>query len=165
MPCNVASSELTEALSRIGPSHGCGQEILRPCTLVLRNGQTVLRALGSEDARGFHTDWWIHPDEVAEVRECPLRMPAHLADKLYRAGESGMGYEIFTMDLRSGENLVFVTGNIVDFPDLPEGVTTFDILDVHPHEGRERSQREGYRSCASFRWLYYLPHGAGRLPR
>ena len=84
-------------------------------------------------------------------------MPAHLATRLYAAGESGMGYEIFTMDLRSGQSLVFVTGNLVDFPDLPEGVTCDDILDVHPHEGRERSQREGYRGSAEFRWLYFLP--------
>jgi len=69
-----------------------------------------------------------------------------------------MGYEIFTIDLRSGRNLVFVTPNIVDFPDLPKGVTTDDILDVHPHEGRERSQREGYRGCAEFKWLFYVPH-------
>ena len=71
-----------------------------------------------------------------------------------------MGYEIFTMDLRSGQSLVVVTGNVVDFPDLPEGVTTDDILDVHPHEGRERSQREGNRGSAEFRWLYFLPHDA-----
>ena len=52
-----------------------------------------------------------------------------------------MGYEIFTMELRSGQTLVFVTGNVVDFPDLPEGVTTADILDVHPHEGRGSRSR------------------------
>ena len=71
-----------------------------------------------------------------------------------------MGYEIFTMDLRSGQRLVFITGNVVDFPDLPEGVTADDILDVHPHKGRERSQREGYRGSAEFRRLYFLPNDA-----
>jgi hypothetical protein len=87
-------------------------------------------------------------------------MPAHLATRLYSAGESGQGYEIFTMDLRSGQSLVFVTGNVVDFPDLPEGVTTGDILDVHPHEGRERTARESYRGSAEFRWFYFLPYDA-----
>jgi hypothetical protein len=156
MPCNFASKELTAALRAIEPSR-CYAEVLRPCTLILRDGSTVVRALASEEARGFQTDGWIHPDEVAEVRLCRYRMPAHLASRLYAAGESGMGYEIFTLDLRSGQSLVFVTGNLVDFPDLPEGVTTDDILDVHPHEGRERSQREGYRGSAKFRWLYFLP--------
>ena len=84
-------------------------------------------------------------------------MPAHLATKLYRAGESGMGYELFTRLLRSGLSLVFVTPNSVDFPDLPEGVTSDDILDVLPHEGRERSAREGYRVTAQFKWCYYVP--------
>jgi hypothetical protein len=84
-------------------------------------------------------------------------MPAHLATKLYAAGESGMGYTIFTMDFRSGDSVVFATGGVVDFPDLPEGLTADDILDVHPHEGRERSQREGYRGSADFKWLFFLP--------
>lgn len=156
MPCNVASKLLTAAFRRIEPSFGYGEEMLRPCTLVLRDGSTVVRALCSEDARGFHTDWWIHPDDVVEVRECPYRMPAVLATKLYRAGESGMGYQLFTLDLHSGENFVFVTGTIVDFPDLPEGITCRDILDVHPHEGRERTFRETYRSSASFKECFYV---------
>lgn len=155
MPCNIASKELTEALRAIEPSRSHG-EVLRPCTLVLRDGTTVVRALASEEARGFHTDWWIHPDEVAEVRTCPYRMPAHLATKLYTAGESGMGYEIFTLDLRSGVELVFVTSNVVDFPELPEGVTTEDIVGVHPHQGRTQS----YRGSAEFRWFYFLPYDA-----
>ncbi|MBI4229262.1 MAG: hypothetical protein HY608_00345 [Planctomycetes bacterium] len=159
MPCNIASKELTAALRAIEPSRSYG-EVLRPCTLILHDGTTVVRALASEEARGFHTDWWIHPDEVAEVRLCPFRMPAHLATRLYAAGESGMGYEIFTMDLRSGQSLVFVTGNVVDFPDLPDGITTDDVLDVHPHEDRERAVRESYRGSAVFRWFYFLPHDA-----
>src|SRR4051794_35174533 len=113
MPCNVASKELTEAFRKIEPSN-TNHEILRPCTIILRNGTVVPKVLASEDARGFQTDWWIHPDEVAEVRPSIERMPAPLAKKLYSAGESGMGYEIFTMVLKSGETLVFVTGNIVD---------------------------------------------------
>ena len=155
----VISKELTAALRAIEPSH-CYGKLLRPCTVVLRNGTTIVRALASEDAPGLRTDWRIHRDEIAEVRPYPFRMPAHLATKLYSAGESGMGYEIFTMDLRSGQRLVFITGNVVDFPDLPEGVTADDILDVHPHKGRERSQREGYRGSAEFRRLYFLPHDA-----
>lgn len=157
MPCNIASPEITAALLAIEPSHS-NAEILRPCTLVLRDGTTVLRALASEDARGFHTDWWIHPSQVAGVLPCPLRMPAKLATKLYAAGESGMGYELFTMELRSGESLVFVTSNIVDFPKLPEGVTTEDIIDVHPHKGRERTQKEGYQTGADFKWLYFMSY-------
>ena len=82
-------------------------------------------------------------------------MPPELATKLYDAGESGMGYEIFKMSVKSGATFVFVTGNIVDFPDLPDGLTTADIVDVFPHQGREES-KDGYRKGAPFKWCFYM---------
>jgi hypothetical protein len=60
------------------------------------------------------------------------RLPADLANKLYARGESGMGYMVFTIVLRDGRRLPRVTGNLVDFPALPDGVTTSDIADVVP---------------------------------
>ena len=82
-------------------------------------------------------------------------MPAHLASKLYAAGESGMGYEIFTMKLTDGTSHVFITGNIVDFPDYPVGHDCRDVVDVFPHQGREESKR-GYRRGRDFRWCFYV---------
>ncbi len=154
-PCNYASASLTVAFQRIAPSFT--EYVHRPCTLVLHNGEPVERALCIEEGRGFHTSGWIHPDEVAEVCECKTRLPPHLATKLYRAGESGMGYLLFTLELYSGADFVYVIGGGADFLDLPEGATTADIKDVHPHEGRERANRDGYRGSAVYRLCYYLP--------
>jgi len=126
-----------------------------PCSLLLTDGTTIERAICVEDHRGFRGDYWIHPDDVASIKKSPQRMPAQLASKLYVAGESGMGYEIFKMKMRSGEEFVFVTGNVVDFPDLPSGFTSADIADVLPHQGREESKK-GYRGRASFRWCFYV---------
>ncbi len=153
-PCNLASESLTRAFQRIAPSFS--EFVHRPCTLVLFTGEVVERALCIEEARGFHASGWIHPDEVENVLECPTRLPPHLATKLYRAGESGMGYLIFILELHSGEDFVYVTGGCFDFLDLPDGVTTGDIKDVHPHEGRERANRDGYRGNAPCRLCYYL---------
>ena len=89
------------------------------------------------------------------IEESNRRMPAALASKLYAAGESGMGYEIFKMRMRSGEEFVFVTGNVVDFPDLPEEFSSADIVNVYPHEGREESKK-GYRGDATFTWCFYV---------
>jgi hypothetical protein len=66
-----------------------------------------------------------------------------------------MGYEIFKMKMRDGTSHVVVTGNIVDFPDFPEGYEAKDVLDVYPHQGREESQR-GYRQARPFEWCFYV---------
>ena len=83
-------------------------------------------------------------------------MPAKLATKLYEAGESGMGYEIFTLRMKSNEEFVFVTNNVVDFPDLPEGFTTSDIKSVFPHKGREHAMGTSHRRGADFQWCFYM---------
>jgi hypothetical protein len=89
-----------------------------------------------------------------------LRLPAKLANKLHMAGESGMGYLLFTLSLKSGEKLVYVTGNyLFDFLDLPDGVTSNDIADVVPHEGREQACT-GYRKDAAAPILDFVPFGA-----
>jgi hypothetical protein len=76
-------------------------------------------------------------EDVADLAESPRRLPAELADKLYRSGESGMGYMIFTVAFRDGGRLAVVTGNAVDFIPLPPDKTWTDIEDVLPHVGRD----------------------------
>jgi hypothetical protein len=57
--------------------------------------------------------------------------------------------------MEDGTSHIFVTANVVDFPDLPEGYTADDIQDVFPHEGREESKR-GYRQERTFQWCFYV---------
>ena len=66
-----------------------------------------------------------------------------------------MGYEIFKIKMKDGTSHVFVTGNIVDFPDYPDGYGTDDVKVVYPHEGREESKR-GYRQGRTVEWCYYV---------
>lgn len=156
--CNIATPEFIAQVERIEPSDTgpWGQhQKHRPCRLILKDGTVIPRVICIEDHRGFTTDAWIHPSTVDRVEPSPERMPATLATKLYAAGESGMGYEIFIMKLRDGTSHVFVTGNIVDFPDYPDGHDCRDVLDVFPHKGREESKR-GYRRGREFQWCFYV---------
>jgi len=152
-PCNKASKEFLKQLDEIEPSISGAQEH-RPCTLVLIDGTVVERAICVEDHRGFRTDSWIHPDQVAKILPSNKRTPAKLATKLYKAGESGMGYQVFKMKIGFHKKLVYVIGGVCDFLDLPEGVTTKEIKNVYPHEGRKES-KSGYRQAAEFKWCYY----------
>ena len=92
----------------------------------------------------YLTYWGIQPEHelaieaVAAVGESLYRLPAALADKLYESGETGMGYYVFTVVLRDGRRLPYTTGGSVDFPSLPTGVTTADIVDVEPNVGDGR---------------------------
>jgi hypothetical protein len=156
--CNIATADFIRQVESIPPSNtgSWGMNKLHyPCAMILKDGSRLERVICVEDHRGFTTDGWIHPDEVVRIEKSPLRMPARLATKLYEAGESGMGYEIFKMVTRSAGTIVYVTGNIVDFPDLPDGVNTLDIVDVLPHEGRNES-KTSYRQGAPFKWCFYV---------
>ena len=63
-----------------------------------------------------------------------------------------------TVILRDGRHLAFLTGNVVDFPALPTGVTSADVLDVIPHKGlsdwRDRNPKPS-ESSSPFRWFVY----------
>jgi hypothetical protein len=156
--CNIASAEFISQVEAIEPSDtgpwGLHQKH-RPCRLILKDGRIVQRAICVEDHRGFTTDVWIHPDSVAHVERSTERLPAAFASKLYAAGESGMGYEIFRLKMKDRTSHIFVTGNIVDFPDYPDGYEGKDVKAVYPHEGREES-KHGYRQGRTFEWCFYV---------
>jgi hypothetical protein len=85
---------------------------------------------------------------VAEFSESPFRIPAPLARKAYDAGESGMGYMIFTLELQDGSQVPCVTGSAyVDFVLLPEGVRSNMIVNLRPHKGREEIDKSGRSSA------------------
>lgn len=96
-------------LTIIEPSHVMEGALHYPCRVRLRDGSWVDRVICTGDARGFTGDWWIHPDEVAEIVPSDQRLPGPLAAKLYKAGESGMGYEVFEVLAAGRDNFSCLT--------------------------------------------------------
>src|SRR5690242_808828 len=104
----------------------------RACGVELRDGRTLERVYFQE-ARAYIRVWGVWPEDdagkqsiriedVARIDDSPARLLAHLAIKMYAAGESGIGYCLFTLVQGDGRRLVCVTGNAVDFVELPPDV-------------------------------------------
>ncbi len=135
-----------------------------PCEVTLRSGQIVDRVYVAE-AKPFFEYWGADPnrptlavEDVAAIRSSPSRLPVELANKLYCAGESGMGYSLFTIVMRDGTRLPIETGNAVDFPNWPAGVDPAHAVDVLPHVGRENftsRKPDPTQSSASYYWCLY----------
>ena len=114
-----------------------------PCKVVLHNG-TVHERVYLIDAVDYARSWGHNPgrstltaSEIAAVEESPERLPPVFADQLYAAGESGMGFCMFTVRFRDGTQQAYVTGNAIDFLQLPNGRTAGDVVAVLAHTGRE----------------------------
>lgn len=100
--------------------------------------------------------------DVIKIEESPARLPAKLATKMYQAGESGMGYCVYTLVLDDGEELPYVMGNAIDFPNLPPDVSPSMIVDLLPHQGRKgledgsgRFILDQYKRGAGYYWCLY----------
>ena len=89
--------------------------------------------------------------DVDALTESPSRLPARFANKLYKSGESGMGYTIFTVVFADGFRQACSTGNAVDFIRYPEGKGQVDVVDVLPHEGR----RSELVTCPDYDWCLF----------
>ena len=138
--------ELLEQLLAVEPSTD-GMLEYRPCQVTLRSGR-VLPRVCVIDAERYMTSWGVWPEddehkssvdiaEVDQIEESPVRLPAKLANAIYEAGESGMGYTIYTLLTKDRRTFPRLTGGAVDFPQLPEGLDMADVADVLPHEGRD----------------------------
>lgn len=158
------SALLRAQLNRIAPSID-GALRYFPCSVRLHTGQIVDRVYVVE-AQSYISVWGVWPDQdaqkhevkledVVEILESPTRLPVNFANALYRAGESGMGYTVFTMRFRGGGEQAVVTGNAIDFISLPAGQTPADIIEVVPHLGRDRA-------VASAQPYYWCIHGRGK---
>jgi hypothetical protein len=137
---------LDDQLRRIPPSRD-GELQYYPCQVILRDGRSSDRVYVVEYGP-YIRKWGVTPgqdpgkaevrvEELTGITESPSRLPASMANRLYQAGESGMGYCVFTVVFRDGSRRVFVSGNAVDFIEYPEGFTPQDVLDVIPHAGRQ----------------------------
>jgi hypothetical protein len=102
------------------------------------------------DAQAYINAWGVWPEDdsgktsiqiedVASVSESPLRLPVAFANELYRAGESGMGYSIFTVVFSDGTEIPVVSGGAIDFIPLPDNKKMKDVARVVAHKGRDRN--------------------------
>ena len=163
------SSELRTQLEAVEPSTDFGVINYRPCCVTLATGETR-DFVYLVEARTYYQIWGVWPEDdpgkkelplgrISAIHDSPARLPAALANKLYAAGESGMGYFVFTVVLRDGRQLAFVPGNAVDFPSLPHGVTSSDIVDVLPGTGWAEGLRDRpplpSESAADYLWCLY----------
>jgi hypothetical protein len=136
------SPDLARQLSAVPASGG----IYRPCSVVLNDGTVDNRVYVVEAAPWFR-DWGVWPEDdrgkrsvdigmVAGINDSPSRLPARFADQLYKAGETGMGYTIFTVRFRNGSSIAVETGNAIDFIEYPDGQSPQTVVGVLPNVGR-----------------------------
>jgi hypothetical protein len=118
-----------------------------PCKVVLKEGieQDFVYIV---DAEAYIRAWGVWPDQdkgkqeihieqVELIVESTSRLPPTMAQRLYAAGESGMGYVLFEVSYKDGSRSAHIAGNAVDFIQLPVDKTMNDISDIYPHAGRE----------------------------
>lgn len=92
---------------------------------------------------------------IAAIEPCPDRLPAKWANHIYAAGETGMGYYLFSLVMEDQSQFHFVAPH-VDFPRLPPGQYFSRVKDVIIYE----HSKDYPASCGgslphiirSFRW-------------
>jgi hypothetical protein len=133
-----------------------------PCLVRLNNGIETDRAYFVAEGP-YIKKWVLYPSqdrhkveilssEVASLVESPSRLPPPFANQLYQAGESGMGYTVFTVIFSDDFRQAYLTGNAVDFVDYPEGKTSQDVVAVIPHQGRDDAR---CRDAPNYSWCIY----------
>lgn len=152
--------KLREDLSAITPS--VDRDLTYwPCAARMKDG-TVLVCVYVVSEVPYLKHWGVYPQhdrgkshislsDVDALTESSSRLPARFANKLYKSGESGMGYTIFTVVFADGSRQAYGTGNAVDFIRYPEGKGQVDVVDVLPHEGR----RSEPVTCPDYYWCLF----------
>jgi hypothetical protein len=129
--------------------------------VTLKNGETFDNVYVQE-VQTYRAMWGVLPDadrdkkyllieEVIKISESPNRLRPELANKLYEAGESGMGYCVYKLVFYNGKTIDVCTGNAVDFVPLPGGLTATSIKEVLPHQG----SREHFVSAPIYYWCLF----------
>jgi hypothetical protein len=169
-------AELFAQLRRIKPSSALGF-LYYPCKVSLQDGAIVDRVYVAE-AASYIRLWgvwpeddaakkWLSMENVTRIEESPSRLPLAFANQVYEAGESGMGYCCFALVLKDGRKLPYVTGNAVDFPNLPDGVSMNDVQGVVPHERHPEwlTSTNPNQTNAQYYWcLYSAPDPSISIP-
>src|SRR5262245_45394646 len=105
---NVVPATILQQLDRI-EAGVCGT----PCSVTLDDGTSREICLAWENKRYSDKGDWLNPNKVVEVSECQSRLPAKFARIIHSAGESGMGYHIYVVELADGTEFVHLAGNLV----------------------------------------------------
>jgi hypothetical protein len=140
---------LASQLASIQPSI-VGTRKYFPCSVELKDA-TKLDCVYIVAQHSYIADWGIYPqgdlgkseidiNEVVSIGESRSRLPVRFANLLHAAGESGMGYSIFTVIFSDGAKQSYEAGNAVDFISYPEGKNAADVADVQPHVGRDATR-------------------------
>lgn len=151
---------LKSQLAAIEPSRS-GKLDYYPCQALLRTGATIDRVYVVAEAP-YISQWGVYPEQdrakssikiadVSLITGSPARLPARFANRLYEAGESGMGYQIFSVVFSDGTKQAYLTGNAVDFIEYPEGKGMKDVTDVLPNVGRNQNPQPGPK----YHWCLY----------
>lgn len=149
-------------LDLIAPSGSPYDILYRPCLVTLTDGRIMDRVYVQEERAYFRT-WGIWPEDdrgkwslpiedVLIIEKSPTRLPARIANEIYDAGESGMGFCIFTLIFADGQRQAYGAGGAVDFVIYPPGKSPDDIVAVLPHEGRSNPEIVG---VPDYFWCLY----------
>jgi len=160
MIVNQITDRQKEQLLRVTPSSDWTMEY-RPCQVTLKNGDIIANVYIQEEESYLNT-WGVMPDadsgkkyvlieDVTEIKESSHRLQPDLANKIYKAGESGMGYCLYKLILDNGQTIDVCTGNAVDFVPLPIGLTTKNIKDVLPHQ----ASRKNFVNGPEYYWCLF----------
>eukprot|EP01041_Mallomonas_annulata_P023666 gene23666-44234_t len=125
----------------------------KPCRVTLKSGEVYDNVYVSE-ITVYLKVWGVLPgsktakksilvNDILKIEDSPNRLPPNFATKIYRAGESGMGYTIFTLQMKDGNKISYMSGNAVDFIILSDNYRINDIVDVLPHEGSKKNPKSG----------------------
>ena len=145
MKYGLIPAELYRQLTQITPSRDSDLEYF-PCLVTLKDTRRVDRVY-IVDFNQYKQSWVTPPEEdrhmrsvyienVVKIEESPSRLPPRIANELYKEGESGMGYYVFTLEFKGGSHQAYLTGGAVDFVPLPEGKSWSGVTRVLPHTGR-----------------------------
>ena len=159
--------KLAEQLALIEPSHSPFMDYF-PCSVLLKSGNLIDGVYVTE-AQPYLDIWTAWPDQdsgkleisvenIAGIRPSPNRIPVRLANRLYEAGESGMGYLIFTARFNDGSSRAYTVGGVMDFVNPPHGLSASDMVEVEPHVGRENLDKNDLVD------IYWCIHG-NAVPR
>jgi len=173
-PEDTPSDELLRQIIDVEPSSD-GKMHYRPCRIVLRDGRD--RDFVYVQETHEYVRYWkasqeveerkefIALDEVEVVEESPSRLPVDIANRIYSAGETGMGYFVFYLALSDGSEVPCLTGGAVDFLKLPADVSLDKVGDVRMGEKKLRRPRDAYAPTERYAWCLYSLPDRGLWPR
>ena len=92
---------------------------------------------------------WNSADDLFSIKDSPSRLPVRFANELYRAGETGMGYLLFTIVFSWWPRRECVALGTVGFVDYPRWRGPSAVKAVPPHVGSRRKKKHRLRQLES----------------